>query len=108
MFQTSFSGFLTVNETHKNSLFFWFFPAQNDAKDAPLILWLQGGPGWPTMYGLFKEHGPFLIGWDESAVKPLLLNNMFSWNVNHNMLYIDSPVGTGKYYLPISLIKSCF
>ena len=62
MFQTSFSGFLTVNETHKNSLFFWFFPAQNGAKDAPLVLWLQGGPGWPTMYGLFKEHGPFLIG----------------------------------------------
>ena len=34
-------------------------------------------------------------GWDEFAVKPLLLNNKYSWNVNHNMLYIDSPVGTG-------------
>ena len=51
-----------MNETHNNSLFFWFFPAKNKPKDAPLVLWLQGGPGWPTMYGLFKEHGPFLIG----------------------------------------------
>ena len=22
--------------------------------DKPIILWLQGGPGWPSMYGLFK------------------------------------------------------
>ena len=27
----------------------------------PLVLWLQGGPGWPSMYGMFKENGPFLI-----------------------------------------------
>ena len=45
-----------------------------------------------------------LIGWDEVAVKPLLLNNKFSWNVNHNMLYIDSPVGTGKNESIIGLI----
>ena len=27
----------------------------------PLVLWLQGGPGWPSMFGMFKENGPFLI-----------------------------------------------
>ena len=27
----------------------------------PLVLWLQGGPGWPSMYGMFKENGPFLL-----------------------------------------------
>ena len=93
--QTSFSGFLTVNKTHKSSLFFWFFPAQKGAAEAPLILWLQGGPGWPSMYGLFKENGPILIGWDPSEGKPSLLNNIYSWNINHNLLYIDNPVGTG-------------
>ena len=76
-------------------MFFWFFPAQSRASEAPLILWLQGGPGWPTMYGIFKEHGPFLIGWDEFTGKPMLLKNIYSWNINHNMLYIDNPVGTG-------------
>ena len=91
----SYSGFLTVNEIKNNSLFFWYFPAQTEAYDAPLILWLQGGPGWPSMYGLFKENGPFLIGWDPKRQKPKLLNNIYSWTKNHNMLYIDNPVGTG-------------
>lgn len=95
LFQASFSGFLTVNETYNNSLFFWFFPAKSKAAEAPLILWLQGGPGWPTMYGLFKENGPFLVGWDAQNAKPVLLQNIYSWTENHNMLYIDNPVGTG-------------
>ena len=47
------------------------------------------------MYGLFKENGPYLIGWDESAARPALLNNIYSWNLRHNLLYIDNPVGTG-------------
>jgi vitellogenic carboxypeptidase-like protein len=37
-----FAGFLTVNKTFNSNMFFWFFPAQNDAANAPLVLWLQG------------------------------------------------------------------
>ena len=84
-----------MNETHQNTLFFWFFPAQSKGSEAPLILWLEGGPGWSSMYGLFKENGPFLIGWDPYYEKPSLLNNIYTWSKNHNMLYIDNPVGTG-------------
>lgn len=94
-FQTSFSGYLTVNHTYNNNLFFWFFPAQNKPSAAPIIVWLQGGPGWPSMYGLFKENGPFLVGWDPILAKNTLLSNIYSWNLNHNMLYIDNPVQTG-------------
>ena len=39
---------------------------EEKAEDIPLVLWLQGGPGWPTMYGLFKENGPYLVGWDSN------------------------------------------
>ena len=52
--ENSFSGFFTVNKTTNSNLFFWFFPAKSNAAQAPQLLWLQGGPGWPTMYGLFK------------------------------------------------------
>ena len=52
--ETSYSGFLRVNSTYNSSLFFWFFPARVNAAESPLVLWLEGGPGWPTMYGLFK------------------------------------------------------
>lgn len=43
--EVSYSGFLNVNRTHNSSLFFWFFPAKKNAKDSPLLLWLEGGPG---------------------------------------------------------------
>lgn len=34
----SYSGFF---EVEKSNLFFWFFPAEKDAKNKPLIVWLQ-------------------------------------------------------------------
>ena len=52
--EISYSGFLRVNNTYNSSLFFWFFPARSKAAESPLLLWLEGGPGWPTTYALFK------------------------------------------------------
>lgn len=34
---------------------------QVDPKNAPVVLWLQGGPGGSSMFGLFEEHGPYVI-----------------------------------------------
>jgi hypothetical protein len=52
--EISFSGFLRVNNTYNSSLVFWFFPARSKPAESPLLLWLEGGPGWPTTYALFK------------------------------------------------------
>lgn len=40
-----YSGFFTVNKTYNSNLFFWYFPAQNDPENAPVLLWLQGEMG---------------------------------------------------------------
>ncbi|CAG2110145.1 unnamed protein product, partial [Medioppia subpectinata] len=90
---SSYSGFLTVNKKLNNNLFFWFFPALNNDKTAPVILWLQGGPGCSSMLGLFTEMGPFKL--DD---KLNLMANKYSWSQNYSVLYIDSPVGTGFSY----------
>ena len=42
-------------------MFFWYFPAQNGDANAPLIIWLQGGPGGSSMFGLFSEMGPWSL-----------------------------------------------
>ncbi|PVD32401.1 hypothetical protein C0Q70_07835 [Pomacea canaliculata] len=56
----SYSGFISVDKPECGSnLFFWFIPAQERPKDAPLLLWLNGGPGRSSMYGAMFENGPY-------------------------------------------------
>lgn len=86
----NYAGYFTVNKEFNSNLFFWFFPAQIHSENAPVVLWLQGGPGASSLYGLFTENGPFSI-----TKKQQLLNRKYSWHINHNIIYIDNPVGTG-------------
>ena len=87
---TSYSGFLTVDETFNSNMFFWFFPAQKANQSAPLLLWLQGGPGGSSLFGLFVENGPLYVDRDAQVY-----SRSITWNSDYHMLYIDNPVGTG-------------
>lgn len=86
----SYAGFLTVNKAYNSNLFFWFFKAQVNPENAPVVLWLQGGPGGSSLYGLFMENGPVFIN---SANR--MEQREYSWHQSHNVLYIDNPVGAG-------------
>ncbi|XP_017281911.1 probable serine carboxypeptidase CPVL [Kryptolebias marmoratus] len=86
----SYSGYLTVNKQYNSNLFFWFFPGLGARNDAPVLLWLQGGPGGTSMFGLFVEHGPYVV------FKNLTVGMRdFAWTSRYSVLYIDNPVGTG-------------
>jgi carboxypeptidase C (cathepsin A) len=61
----SYSGFITVNASAASHLFFWFFPAASGNASAPVVLWLQGGPGATGLFGLLKEHGAFYADVDQ-------------------------------------------
>jgi len=87
----SYSGYLTVGtEACHSNLFFWYFPAEHNAKDAPVLLWLQGGPGGSSLFGLFNENGPFQVKENLKVTK-----RQTSWTLTHHVIYIDQPVGTG-------------
>lgn len=48
----SYSGYVDLDaDTH---MFFWFFEARNNPNEAPLTLWLNGGPGSDALIGLFQ------------------------------------------------------
>jgi len=66
---SSYAGYITVDEPTGSNLFFWLFEAQRvDPAAAPLLIWLNGGPGSSSMYGLFSEHGPFSVLPDGSGL----------------------------------------
>ncbi|OIW27065.1 alpha/beta-hydrolase [Coniochaeta ligniaria NRRL 30616] len=74
--------------------FFWFFEARKDPANAPLSLWLQGGPGSPSTPAALGETGPCFVTPDSKAT----VLNPWSWNNEVNMLYMDQPVQTGFSY----------
>lgn len=53
-------------------------------------MWLQGGPGASSLFGLFTENGPFRVDKNKT-----LQMRKYSWSISHNVIYIDNPVGTG-------------
>nr|XP_057941582.1 probable serine carboxypeptidase CPVL [Doryrhamphus excisus] len=87
----SYAGYLTVNKKYNSNLFFWFFPAlMPSQKKAPVLLWLQGGPGGTSLFGLFVEHGPYVV------YKNMTVGlRDYAWTQRYSVLYIDNPVGTG-------------
>jgi carboxypeptidase C (cathepsin A) len=58
--------------------FFWFFEARNDPENAPLSIWMNGGPGASSMPGLLYENGPCFINPDSQTTRL----NPNSWNNN--------------------------
>jgi carboxypeptidase C (cathepsin A) len=82
----SFSGYVhlpanAINETHERqdypiNTFFWFFEARKDPENAPLAIWLNGGPGGSSLMGALSENGPCFINNDSNST----YLNPWSWN----------------------------
>lgn len=86
----AFSGFIPVDGNRSTFLFFLHIKSQNDSRQKPLLLWLQGGPGKSSLYGQFLENGP--LGIDASGK---LFRRKHSLLNNFNIIYLDQPAGAG-------------
>lgn len=86
-------GFVNVREGAH--LFWWLHhttaPNITKSSEKPLVVWLQGGPGASsTGFGNFEEIGPISLELNERN---------HTWVKDMNVLFIDSPVGTGFSYV---------
>ena len=73
-----YSGYVTVDAAAGRALFYWLIEAAvADPGSAPLVLWLNGGPGCSSVgYGASEELGAFRINPDGAS----LSLNPYSWN----------------------------
>jgi len=76
----------------ENNLFYWFVGSETNIEKAPLVLWLNGGPGSSSLYGFFAENGPYMI--KEGALVP----RPFSWSQKVSYLIIEQAPGVGFSY----------
>lgn len=91
----SYSGYLTVDRRLGNHFFFWYFPSM-DNPEAPLMIWLNGGPAVSSMIGLFWEHGPLEADRDKFGDSYGIREH--TWVGPYSVVYVDNPVGTGYSY----------
>jgi len=87
--ESHWTGTVDVSDVHR--LFFWFFESRHDPSNDPVIIWMNGGPGGSSMYGLFNDLGPCIFKMDETIPTA----NPWAWNNNASLLFLDQPAGVG-------------
>eukprot|EP00041_Stephanoeca_diplocostata_P032674 m.1054590 g.1054590 ORF g.1054590 m.1054590 type:complete len:491 (+) comp24190_c0_seq8:136-1608(+) len=92
-----YSGYLEVpgpfklNDYDSLSIHYQFHESQGNPKTDPVATWHNGGPGSSSIdLGLFTEMGYFQLDDQGSHVNP------YAWNKIANMLYLESPAGSGS------------
>ena len=85
-----YSGFFTIDASTGSNTYFMYSTPVSGRADAPVLVWLNGGPGASSLLGFYDELGPFGIDSD-LKIKPRAV----SWATDAHVIAIDNPLGVG-------------
>jgi serine carboxypeptidase-like clade 1 len=72
---------------------YWLALSETNSAKAPVVLWLNGGPGSSSILGFLQEQGPLLVNATGG-----LMPNPWSWTKYVNLLVLEAPMGVGYSY----------
>ena len=92
-----FTGFIVIDNITQANLYYhlYAFNQTQVSASAPLIVWLEGGPGCSSAFGNHVQFGPVTINKDNSSSNFSFGKNPLTWNQYAHLLYVDQPTGTG-------------
>lgn len=88
-----YSGYVNIKTPDtkaQQAIYYYLATSPANTGNTPVILWLNGGPGSSSFYGLLTENGPYRI-----QKNLTLKENPFSWSNKYNFLIFDQPIGVG-------------
>ena len=89
-----FSGYFRLDRTYAAEMFFFLFERRDAADDAPVVLWMTGGPGCSSELAVFYENGPYALRRDENR-EVVVDETEFGWDRAATMIFVDQPINTG-------------
>ncbi|XP_074572547.1 serine carboxypeptidase-like 18 isoform X1 [Curcuma longa] len=93
------TGYVEVDEENGGEFFYYFIESENKPAEDPLLLWLTGGPRCSAFSGLVLEIGPLkFVAAEYNGSLPSLVYHPYSWTKVSNVIFLDSPLGSGFSY----------
>lgn len=79
-----YSGYVDLDDNADKSIYYLLVEAVS-WETAPLVIWINGGPGCSSLIGWGTENGPYLIADGDTGFNA----SANSWNNEANILYVD-------------------
>lgn len=78
-------------------MFFFYFQARSDPENAPVVLWMTGGPGCSSELAVFFENGPWTINPDDLSLT----------ETKHGYVRTVATDFNGPSFLPLTVSSLC-